>query len=261
MGKDPLKVVVKVEISVLLDRHGEFDAGRMERLTMILSNLVNSGMRIFIVSSGAIFLGAKKLGLTTQPEGLIDKQAMAAVGQAELMKIYQKFFESSGATVAQVLLTRDGLQEEEKRKNARNTLRKLLEMNIIPVINENDTVSTFGIRFGNNDVLSAYVAELMHASLLIILSDINGLYTADPRHDTSARIIETVRELSPEIIRSAGGSGNSFGTGGMSVKLDAARITMYAGIDMIITNGKDPEVIRHILAGEKRGTLFEGLRV
>jgi len=254
-------VVVKVGSSTLSFRNGKINLQRIEQLAGVLSDIKQQGRQVILVSSGAIAVGGGLLGLKKKPDTLAEKQALAAVGQAELMKIYQKFFEDAGETVAQVLLTKDGLQEEEKRTNAFNTLHKLLQMGIIPVINENDTVSTFGIRFGNNDVLAANVAELMQADLLIILSDINGLYTADPRHDTSARIIETVRELSPEIIRSAGGSGNSFGTGGMSVKLDAARITMYAGIDMIITNGKDPEVIRYILAGEKRGTLFEGLRV
>ena len=254
-------VVVKVGSSTLSFRNGKINLQRIEQLAHVLSDIRKQGRQVILVSSGAIAVGGGLLGLKEKPDTLAEKQALAAVGQAELMKIYQKFFDTAGVTVAQVLLTKDGLQEKEKRTNAYNTLHKLLQMGIIPVINENDTVSTFGIRFGNNDVLAACVAGLMQADLLIILSDINGLYTADPRKDTSARIIETVEELSPEIIRSAGGSGNSFGTGGMSVKLDAARITMDAGIDMIITNGKDPEVIRHILEGKKSGTLFEGSKV
>jgi glutamate 5-kinase len=176
MGKDPLKVVVKVEISVLLDRHGEFDAGRMERLTMILSNLVNSGMRIFIVSSGAIFLGAKKLGLTTQPEGLIDKQAMAAVGQAELMKLYRRYFEGYNQTVAQVLLTGDIFADKERSTNARNTLEHLSGLEIIPVINENDSVSTEDIEMDDNYYLVREVSDLMDVHLLLIKGRENGIY-------------------------------------------------------------------------------------
>ncbi len=256
INKKDTCVVVKVGSSTLSFSNGKINLQRIEQLAGVLAGIKKQGYKVILVSSGAIAVGGGLLGLKKKPRSLAEKQALAAVGQAELMKIYQKFFEATGETVAQVLLTKDGLQEEVKRSNAYNTLHKLLEMGIIPVINENDTVSTFGIRFGNNDVLAAYVAELMHADLLMILSDINGLYTTDPRKDPSAQIIETVRELSPEIISTAGGSKNSFGTGGMTVKLDAARIAMEAGIDMIITNGKDPEVIRETLAGKRKGTLF-----
>ncbi len=256
INKKDTCVVVKVGSSTLSFSNGKINLQRIEQLAGVLTGIKKQGYKVILVSSGAIAVGGGLLGLKKKPRTLAEKQALAAVGQAELMKIYQKFFEAAGETVAQVLLTKDGLQEELKRSNAYNTLHKLLEMGIIPVINENDTVSTFGIRFGNNDVLAAYVAELMHADLLMILSDINGLYTADPRKDPSAKIIETVRDLSPEIISTAGGSKNSFGTGGMTVKLNAARISMKAGIDMIITNGKDPEVIRETLAGKRTGTLF-----
>ncbi len=250
------RIVVKVGSSTLSYRNGKINLQRIEQLAAELAGIKKSGHEVILVSSGAIAVGGGLLGLKEKPRALAEKQALAAVGQAELMKIYQKFFDSAGQTVAQVLLTRDGLEDEEKRRNARNTLTRLLEMGILPIINENDTVSTFGIRFGNNDVLAASVAALLQADLLIILSDINGLYTADPRTDPSARIIERVEELSPEIFRSAGGSGNAFGTGGMAVKLDAARITMEAGIDMIITNGEDPAIISQILRGHPAGTLF-----
>ena len=249
-------VVVKVGSSTLSFSNGKINLQRIEQLAGVLADIKQQGHKVILVSSGAIAVGGGLLGLKEKPASLAEKQALAAVGQAELMKIYQKFFEAAGETVAQVLLTKDGLQEKDKRTNAYNTLQKLLEMEIIPVINENDTVSTFGIRFGNNDVLAAYVAELMNASLLMILSDIDGLYTADPRKDPSAHIIKTVHELSHGILQAAGGSRNSFGTGGMSVKLDAARIAMNAGIDMIITNGKNPAVIREIMEGERSGTLF-----
>jgi len=256
--KEKTRIVVKVGSSTLSFRNGKINLQRIERLARELSGIKRQGHEVILVSSGAIAVGGGLLGLREKPGKLAEKQALAAVGQAELMKIYQKFFEPEQQTVAQVLLTRDGLEEEEKRRNARNTLTRLLEMGIIPIINENDTVSTFGIRFGNNDVLAASVAALMEADLLVILSDINGLYTADPRRDPSARIIERVDELSPEILRTAGGSGNSFGTGGMSVKLDAARITMEAGIDMIIANGEDPAILGRILSGTPAGTLFAG---
>lgn len=168
MHDEPLKIVVKVEISVLLDGHGEFDPSRMERLTMILSNLVNSGVRIFIVTSGAIFLGAKKLGLATQPDGLVDKQATAAVGQAELMKLYRRYFEEYNQTVAQVLLTGDIFADTERSSNARNTLEHLSSREIIPVINENDSVSTEDIEMDDNYYLVRDVSLLMNAHLLLI---------------------------------------------------------------------------------------------
>ena len=254
------RVIIKIGTNTLTDANGTLDEVFMTDFVAQMATLVESGYHVALVSSGAVRAGMAALGLD-RVRSLRESQAAAAVGQGILMHIYRELFCRFKIHVGQILLVADDFRDRNRYLNARNTLFTLFEKKIVPVINENDTVPTFGIRFGNNDVLAANVAELMQADLLIILSDINGLYTADPRHDTSARIIETVRELSPEIIRSAGGSGNSFGTGGMSVKLDAARITMYAGIDMIITNGKDPEVIRHILAGEKRGTLFEGLRV
>ena len=251
------RIVVKVGSSTLSFANGRINLQRIERLAGVLSEVRHAGWELILVSSGAIAVGGGLLGMKKKPERLPEKQALAAVGQAELMKIYQRFFEPFHQTVAQVLLTKDGLQEKTKCINARNTLNRLLEMGILPVINENDTVSTFGIRFGNNDVLAATVAELIHAGLVIILSDIDGLYTADPRKDPQARLIDTVHDLSPTVLRSARGSDNTFGTGGMSVKLDAARICMEAGIDMIIANGKNPEVIAEILEGKKRGTLFK----
>lgn len=253
------RIVVKVGSSILSFSNGKINLQRIEQLSGVLMNVQRAGRQVLLVSSGAIAVGGGLLGLKKKPENLAEKQALAAVGQAELMKIYQKFFETGNQTVAQVLLTKDGLQVPVKRKNARNTLGKLLDMNIIPIINENDTVSTHGIRFGNNDILAAYVAELIQADLLIILSDIDGLYTSDPKHDPEASIIETVRELSPEVMKSARGSRNTFGTGGMTVKLDAARICMNAGIDMIIANGREPEIIAGILAGKTAGTLFTKL--
>jgi glutamate 5-kinase len=186
MNESPLKIVVKVEISVLLDAQGTFDPGRMERLTMILSNLVNSGMRIFIVSSGAIFLGAKKLKLDTQPEGLVDKQAMAAVGQAELMKLYRRYFEGYNQTVAQVLLTGDIFADTERSRNARNTLEHLATLEIIPLINENDSVSTEDIEMDDNYYLVRDVSLLMNAHLLLIKGREKEIYYLVTRNEKGA---------------------------------------------------------------------------
>ncbi len=250
------RIVVKVGSSILSFSNGKINLQWIEQLAGVLSNVRHAGKQVVLVSSGAIAVGGGLLGIKKKPDTLPEKQALAAIGQAELMRIYQRFFEPHRQTVAQVLLTKDGLQEKSKRQNAYNTLKKLLGMGIITIINENDTVSTFGIRFGNNDVLAANVAALIKADLLIILSDIDGLYTSDPRTDPEATIIDTVTEFSADILLSAQGSRNAFGTGGMMVKLDAARICMESGIDMIIANGKNPEIISDILAGKTVGTLF-----
>ena len=251
------RIVIKVGSSTLSFANGRINLQRIERLAGVLSEVERAGYELILVSSGSIAVGGGLLGLKEKPVELPAKQALAAVGQAELMKMYQRFFEPFHQIVAQVLVTKDGLEDENKRTNARNTLTRLLEMGIIPVINENDTVSTFGIRFGNNDVLAATVSALIKADLLIILSDIEGLYTSDPRKNPDARLIDIVTDLSPQILGSAQGSGNAFGSGGMSVKLDAARICLDTGIDMIIANGKNPEVISEILEGKKKGTLFK----
>ena len=195
MNEEPLKIVVKVEIRVLLDEQGEFDPGRMDRLTMILSNLVNSGVRIFIVSSGAIFLGAKKLGLSAQPEGLVDKQAMAAVGQAELMKLYRRYFEEYNQTVAQVLLTGDIIADAERSNNARNTLEHLSALEIIPVINENDSVSTEDIEMDDNYYLVRDVSQLMNVHLLLIKGQGKETYYLVPRDEERAFMEINEKEL------------------------------------------------------------------
>ncbi len=207
MNENPLKIVVKVEISVLLDEQGTFDPGRMERLTMILSNLVNSGARIFIVSSGAIFLGAKKLGLDTQPEGLVDKQAMAAVGQAELMKLYRHYFEGYNQTVAQVLLTGDIFADTERSHNARNTLEHLATLEIIPLINENDSVSTEDIEMDDNYYLVRDVSLLMNAHLLLIKGREKEIYYLVTRNETEAfleinenELLDRIQSLRKEIL-------------------------------------------------------------
>ncbi len=216
MKEEPLKIIVKVEISVLLDGKGVFDANRMERLTMIVSNLMNSGMQVSIVSSGAIFLGAKKLGLTVQPQGLVDKQATAAVGQAELMKLYRRYFEGYNQTVAQVLLTGDIFTDEERSRNARHTLEHLAALEIIPVINENDSVSTEDIEMDDNYYLVREVSRLMKAHLLLIKGREKGTYYLVTRDEkvhftelTEGEILEKISSLQ-ETVRKGSYLGKPF---------------------------------------------------
>jgi glutamate 5-kinase len=250
------RIVVKVGTSSISYPNGRLNFQRIEKLSFVLSAIRSRNIELVLVTSGAIGVGAGRLGLVDKPKELAKKQALAAIGQAELIKIYQKFFEEYNQTVAQILLTKDVMTSATKHQNAKNTLIKLLGMGIIPIINENDTISTFEIEFGDNDTLSANVATLVDADLLILLSDIDGLYSADPKRDCEAKIIETVMEITPEIERLATGTGNSFGTGGMVTKISAAKICMAANIDTVITNGNDPSIIFEILEGKKIGTHF-----
>lgn len=254
------RIVVKVGTSSLSHPGGRLNFHQIERIANVLSGIRKGGREVVLVTSGAIGVGAGRLGMTKKPEELSQKQALAAIGQAELIKIYQKFFEENNQKVAQVLLTKDVITHDVRHKNAQNTLWKLLAMEIIPIINENDTISVFEIEktlnFGDNDTLSAIVATLLEADLLIILSDIDGLYSADPKIDNSARIIHTVYDISPDLGKLASGTGSSFATGGMVTKLQAAEICRKAHIDTIITNGSNPEILFDILEGKEVGTLF-----
>ncbi len=250
------RIVVKVGTSSLSYANGRLNFQRIANLAFVLSALRSRHLEVVLVSSGAIGVGAGRLGINERPKDLPKKQALAAIGQAELMKIYQKFFEEYNQIVAQVLLTKDIMTVPERHNNAQNTLLKLLAMGIIPIINENDTISTDEIEFGDNDSLSANVATLVQADLLILLSDIDGLYSADPKVDASAHIIRSVEKITPELEQLASGTGSSFGTGGMITKLSAARICSEAGIDTVITNGTDPNVIFEILEGKETGTHF-----
>jgi glutamate 5-kinase len=255
--KEKQKIVIKIGTSTISFPNGRLNLLRLERLVTVLAKVYQGGAKVVLVSSGAIAVGAGILGWDKKPDKLSDKQALAAVGQAELVKIYQKFFETYDQVVAQVLLTKDGILNPERRRNARNTMNTLLEMDILPIINENDTVSTHGIQFGNNDILSASVAALIEADLLIMLSDIDGLYSGDPRVIPDARIISTVSEISRDLGKVAKSTaGTSFGTGGMATKLDAVKLCSEVNIDTIITNGKDPEIIYDILEGKEVGTYF-----
>jgi glutamate 5-kinase len=243
------RIVVKIGTSSL-------NFQRIANLSYVLSALRNRNLEVVLVSSGAIGVGAGRIGLIEKPADLAKKQALAAIGQAELIKIYQKFFEEYNQTVAQVLLTKDIVALPERHANAKNTLLKLLSMGIIPIINENDTISTYEIEFGDNDTLSANVATLIEADLLILLSDIDGLYSADPKIESSAEIIRTVDKITPELEKLASGAGTSFATGGMVTKLAAAKICLAANIDAVIMNGNDPSIIFDVLEGKDVGTHF-----
>jgi glutamate 5-kinase len=254
--KSKKRIVVKIGTSSLSFTGGRINFHRIEKLASVLCVLRKKGLQMILVTSGAIGVGAARIGMTERPRELSRKQALAAIGQAELIKIYQKFFEEHSQKVAQVLLTKDVVEIPERNRNARRTLSRLLEMGLIPIINENDTIATNEIEFGDNDTLSAYVACLVEADLLIILSDIDGLYSADPRTDASAEIIHSVHEITPELEKLASGAGSSFSTGGMVTKISAAKICQQAGVDCVITSGSDPAVIFDILEGEKVGTHF-----
>jgi glutamate 5-kinase len=250
------RIVIKIGTSTLSFPNGRLNYQRLVKLAKVIAGIQGSGKKTILVSSGAIAVGAGRLGYGTKPVDLADKQALAAIGQAELIRIYQKFFEARNQQVAQVLLTKDILVNSERRVNARNTLDELLSMDIIPIINENDTVATDEIEFGDNDTLSAHVAELAKADLLILMSDIDGLYSADPRRDPEARIIPEVFEITDELERAATGTASGFGTGGMATKIAATRICSHAGIKVVIANGADPDILWSILAGKESGTLF-----
>jgi len=250
------RIVVKVGTSSLSFPNGKMNYTRLERLAMVLSDLQSDGKEVILVSSGAVGVGAGRLKMYEPPTQLIPRQALAAVGQAELIRIYQKFFDDYNQIVAQVLLTRDGLDDDTRQMNARNTINELLRMKIIPVINENDTVSTAEIQFGDNDNLSAKVAILMDAELLIILSDVNGLYSGDPNVDSFATLISTVNHNDQTIDKYIHDSTSAYGTGGMATKIQAARLCTSNGVDACIANGQDPMNIFRIMCGKDIGTLF-----
>ena len=254
--KDKRRIVIKIGTSSLTFPNGKLNFQRIEKLVKVLFEVQREGKEVLLVSSGAVAVGAGRLGLEKKPESLAEKQAMAALGQAELIRIYQKFFEEHKQLVAQVLLTKDAVTSSKKRQVAQEALFTLTGMHIIPIINENDTVSTEGIEFGDNDTLSAYVSELVGADLLILLSDIDGLFSADPRSSPDAHIIQEVDDITPSIEALAGGSKTSFSTGGMATKIAAAKICMESGIDMVIANSINPAVIHEILGGEPVGTFF-----
>lgn len=250
------RVVIKVGTSTLTYPNGQLNLNRIERLVREMADLHNRGKEILLVSSGAIGIGANRMGLKSVPRTLPEKQALAAIGQGSLLHMYEKLFAEYGQTIAQVLLTRDDLNERMRYLNATNTLLAILNMKVIPVINENDTVVVEEIRFGDNDTLSSLVAGIVNADLLIILSDVDGLYDCDPRHNTDATLMNEVQEIDAAMEENAGTHGIEFSTGGMLTKLRAARICMAAGIPMVIANSDEEQVVSRIVAGENIGTLF-----
>ncbi len=254
--KNKKRIVVKIGTSSLSYPNGRINFHQIEKLAEVLSHLRKKGMQVVLVTSGAIGVGAARIGMTQKPRELNRKQALAAIGQAELMRMYQKFFEEHDQLVAQVLLTKDVVTIPRRNQHARRTLDRLLDMHIIPIINENDTIATYEIEFGDNDTLSAIVATLIEADLLIMLSDIDGLYSADPRTESNAEIIHSVFEITPELEQLASGAGTSFSTGGMVTKIAAAKMCLEAGLDCIITSGSEPSVIFDVLEGKKVGTHF-----
>ena len=253
-----MKLVVKVGTSTLAYPTGHINIRRVESLCKVLADIANAGNDVILVTSGAIGMGMGKLNLTKRPDEIAAKQAAAAVGQCELMYVYDKLFGEFNRTVAQILLTGDVVHDPESLANFRATMTCLLGMNVIPIINENDSVSTIEIKIGDNDTLSAIVAQAIGADLLVLLSDIDGLFTADPRRHPDAKLITEVKELTPEIRALAEGAGSSLGTGGMQTKLHAAEICMNAGCDMRIVNGADPLILYRVLDGEAVGTHFVG---
>lgn len=251
-----MRAVIKIGSSTLTYPTGQLNIRRVEQLCRVMSDLKNSGAEIVLVSSGAIAMGVGKMHLKSRPEDIPGKQAAAAVGQCELMDVYDRFFSTYHHTPAQILLTSEDLSNEERHANFRNTVERLLSWGVIPVINENDTVVTDEIKVGDNDTLSARVAVSMKADLLILLSDIDGLYTADPHKDSSATVIHRVTEISPEIMAMAGDSVSGIGTGGMRTKLQAACLCTAAGCDMLIMNGAEPELLYDAMEGREVGTRF-----
>lgn len=254
---DKKRIVIKVGTSSLTHDTGKTDLKRIEKLVRVLSDLLNMGNEIILVSSGAIGVGVGKLGLAEKPSTTREKQALAAIGQASLMSIYEKFFSEYGYNTGQVLLTKFVLDDEVRYESAKNAFNTMIDYGVIPIVNENDVISTYEIEFGDNDTLSAYVANLVEADLLVIMSDIDGFYNGNPTLETS-QIIPVIDEITDEIRNCAGGEGTRRGTGGMITKLNAAELVCENGIDMIITNGSKPDNLYKIIEGQSVGTLFKG---
>ena len=253
-----MRIVIKIGTSTLAHPTGHLNIRLVEHLCKVVSDIKNAGHEVILVSSGAIGMGVGKLGLRSRPADIPTKQAAAAVGQCELMYTYDKLFSDYNHTVAQLLITGDDVANQTRHNNFRNTLERLLELEAIPILNENDTVATDEIVIGDNDTLAAIVAESIDANLLVLLSDIDGLYTADPHKNPDAKLLSHVSQMTDEIRALGGGSAGSQGTGGMVTKLRAAEICMNAGCDMVITNGKRPDDLYAILEGRSVGTTFSG---
>ena len=257
--KEIKRIVVKVGTSTLTHDTGKINLRRLESLVRVLSDLMNQGFEMVLVSSGAIGVGVGKLGLEEKPTDTRQKQALAAIGQASLMAIYEKYFKEYGYTTGQVLLTKFILEDAMRYDSAKNAFETMIGYRVVPIVNENDVISTYEIEFGDNDTLSAYVANLVDADLLVILSDIDGFYDGNPAEPES-KLIPVVEEINDAIRACAGSEGTRRGTGGMRTKLNAAELVGGQGIDMVIANGDKPEVLYDIVEGKGVGTLFKGKR-
>ena len=267
MGRNPfiweweektVRIVIKIGTTTLTHKTGNLNIRHTEQIVKVLSDLMNAGYEIILVSSGAIGMGVGKLGLTSRPEDMAGKQAAAAVGQCELMYVYDKLFSEYNHTIAQILVTGDDFKADDRVHNFENTMERLMGLRVLPIINENDTVSTQEIAVGDNDTLAAIVAKGVKADLLILMSDIDGFYSEDPHLNEDACLIRKVTKIDDDIRRAAGEKISSLGTGGMQTKIAAAELCMNNGIDMIIMNGDRPEDLYGILSGEPVGTLFCG---
>ena len=251
-----MRIVIKIGTSTLAHPTGHLNIRLVEQLCKVISDIKNAGHQVILVSSGAIGMGVGKLGLRCRPKDIPTKQAAAAVGQCELMYTYDKLFGEYNHTVAQLLITGEDVEIHDRHENFRNTLNRLLELDAIPILNENDTVATDEIVIGDNDTLAAIVAKSVSADILVLLSDIDGLFTADPHKDPNAKLISHIETIDDSIRALGGGSASSQGTGGMATKLRAAEISTEAGCEMVITNGKNPDALYDILDGKPVGTTF-----
>lgn len=254
--KNTKRVVFKVGTSSLTYPNGKLNINKIDLLVRVISDLKNRGIDVVLVSSGAIGVGVGKLSLPGKPKDMPGKQAAAAVGQCELMYLYDKLFSEYGHITGQVLLTKDAIEHEDRRTNAHNTFMKLIEMGVVPIVNENDAVSTEEIEFGDNDTLSAYVSVLCESDLLVILTDIDGLYDANPRENPSAKLISQVEKITEDVLKLGGGTGSSRGTGGMITKLYAAQIASEANINTIVCSADEPKLIYDIFEEKEIGTIF-----
>ncbi len=256
--KDYKRIVVKVGTSSLTYPNGRLNLQMIDRLSWVLGDLRNQGRDVILVSSGAIGVGSVRLNFAERPRETRKKQAAAAVGQATLMQIYQNLFNQYNQKVAQILLTKDDFKEGERKSNTVNTLETLLELGVIPIINANDTISTFEIEFSDNDSLSASVASLLKSDLLILLTDIDALYDSDPKENENAKRLSYVEEVTEEIRAMAGDAGSTFSVGGMATKIAAAQKCREGNVDMVIAEGSDPSIVEKIVDGEDVGTCFHG---
>ncbi len=253
-----MRIVIKIGTSTLTHASGRLNLRLFGELCRVISDIKGDDNQVIIVSSGAIAMGVGKLSLSGKPEDIPTKQAAAAVGQCELMYNYDKFFGEYDHTVAQILITAEDIDDEKRRKHFSDTMERLLEMGVLPIINENDTVATDEMTVGDNDTLSAVIAVNVKADLLVLLSDIDGLFSADPHKDGAAKLIPVVEKVDGEVMKIAGGAGSALGTGGMHTKVCAAKTCMQNGVDMIIVNGSRPEVLYDVMDGKPCGTLFKG---